>query len=491
MSPDATPPHRPCPTTGPFTQAKARRTCTLSRHATQPRGPEPVLLEQVRWLEDLLIDWDVQWRAYFARCDIEPIEVSHEDLAADYQQTMQRVLDSSVLASPSAPAVDAPDRTSPSEWTRRWLDEYRAVRDGLAPQPAEESWSREDRIFDVTRNVEPASPVGTVGASSSPSRSDDEVVYSCVVDKPPLLVYQSLIWVLTLTRLAGRAPEQLVVHVVEGIDPEHVTILRSLGVHVVTVARFDERNMYGNKLRQLTAGALANASASVLCDCDIAFVDDFSAFTRSAAVRGRAVGAGVPSIAGWRRLLNAAGLARELRLARSVRPLTWTCAQNFNGGLLVVPRRFHDQMAEAWPRWFGWILDHSDEMEYGVLRFADQVAFGLALIDLDLPVAPMPPAGLFPWGGTEATLTDPTSPCSLHYHSRLNRDGRLMEVRAPLVNAVVAKVNALLDEPASREVLEVALRNWQESIDGETSRRSKFKPGWLAGRGRSPAKLEP
>jgi LPS sulfotransferase NodH len=449
--------------------------------------PAPMVLEQLRWLEDTLIDWDAQWRDYFARCDIEPVEVSYEDLDADYQGTIRRVLESLGLAS-TAGVVDleAPDRTPPSAWTKRWLDEYRAVRDQLAPQRAEESWSREDRIFDVAPSTEPVVPVHTAGASPSTSRPDDELVFSCVVDKPPLLVYQSLIWVLTLTRLAGRAPEQLVVHVVEGTDPEHLTVLRSLGVQVVPVARFDERNVYGNKLCQVTTGALAHASAAVLCDCDIAFVGDISPLIRGTEIRGRPVGAGVPTLAGWRRLLEAAGLTRELHLARSVRPLTWTCTQNFNGGLLVIPRRFHDLMAEAWPRWFGWILDHSGELGYVVNRFADQVAFGLALIDLDLPVAPLPLATHFSWGGAEASLTDTMSPLNLHYHSHLDRDGRLMEVGSPAVNAVVAKVNALLDEPASREVLEVALRNWKDSFEPVKSPWSNLKPGWLAARKRNP-----
>ncbi len=194
-------------------------------------GPEPVLLQQVRWLEDMLIDWDAQWQAYFARCDIRPLEVLYEDLVADYQPTVERVLDYLGLSSRSA-VVDpeVTDATLQSAWTERWLDEYRAERDRLVPQPAEESWSRREQIFEVTHSTEPAGPVGTEGGSASTSRLEDEVVFSCVVDKPPLLVYQSLIWVLSLTRLAGIAPQRLVVHVVEGTDPDHLARLRSLGV---------------------------------------------------------------------------------------------------------------------------------------------------------------------------------------------------------------------------------------------------------------------
>jgi trehalose 2-sulfotransferase len=451
-------------------------------------GPEPVILEQVRWLEDLLIDWDAQWRAYFARCDIRPLEVAYEDFASNYGPTIEGVLEHLGLGSiPGAVDLDAPDRTPPSEWTQHWLDEYRAGRDRLASQPAEESWSREDRFFEVTHSTEPTGPVGTGGAVPS-SPFEDEVLYSCVVDKPPRITYQSLIWVLTLTRLAGLAPEQLVVHAVEGTDPDHLVLLQSLGVRVVPVARFDERNVYANKLRQLTTGALADASTAVLSDCDLAFAGDIAPFIRGDVIRARAVGAGLPTMQGWRRLISIAGLTRELRLARSAQTLVWTCVQNLNGGLLVIPRRFHDQLAEAWPRWFGWVLDHGDELAADVNRFAGQVSFGLALIELGLPVGWMPvntnfpykaADENFPYKAAEATPAGTTFPLVIHYHKHLTGDGRLKEVGVPAVDEYVAKVNELLDRPASRDILEVALRNWQASLDPPpSSRLSKLKSRW-------------
>ncbi len=446
-------------------------------------GPEPVLLGQVRWLEDMLIDWDARWEAYFASCDIRPLEVSYEDLVTNYRPTVERVLDYLGLEStPTVANLEAVYPTDPSEWTHRWLDEYRAGRDRLVPQPAEESWSRQDRFFEVTPSTEYPGSVGTGGANTSPSRFEDKVLYSCVVDKPPLLVYQSLVWVLTLTRLAGLAPEQLVVHVVEGTDPDHVAVLRSLGVHVVPVARFDQRNAYANKLRQLTAGALVDASTSVLSDCDIAFAGDITPFTRGAAVRGKTVGAGFPTVEAWSRLICAAGLTRELGLGRAAgQTLRWTCAQNLNGGLLVIPGPFHDQLAEAWPRWIGWVLDHGDEFaDDGVNGFADQVSFGLALLELGLPIGRLPITANCSLGGDQTKLIETVYPLAVHYHRDLTSAGRLPEVGVPAMDVTVAKVNALLDEPASREVLEVALRNWQEGLEPSTPRRSRLKARWLS-----------
>jgi trehalose 2-sulfotransferase len=445
------------------------------------RGPEQVNLEQVRWLEDMLIDWDAQWQAYFARCDVQPLEVYYEDIVGNYGETVERVLDYLGLASSSA-VVDlgVTDSSLESDWTQRWLDEYRSERGRLVPQPPDASWSRRDQIFEVTHSTEPVGLIGSGGSSGSTSGSEQEVVYSCVVDSPAFLVYQSLIWVLTLTRLAGLDPEQLVVHAVEGTDPDHLERLRSLGVRVEPVAGFDERNVYANKLRQLTAGALVDASAAVISDCDIAFVQDITPFTGGMVIRGRPVGAGVPTFMGWRRLIETAGLTRELRLGRAAGGrLVWTCAQNLNGGLLVIPRPFQDQLAEAWPRWFKWLLDHREELAADVNRFAGQVSFGLALIELDLPIGTIPVTTNFPWSGAESTFTDSMPLFGLHYHSRLTPTGRLMEPGVPAVDAAVAKVNALLDEPASRDVLEVALHNWQASLDPPSTQTNKLKRRWL------------
>ncbi len=222
---------------------------------------------------------------------------------------------------------------------------------------------------------------------------------------------------------------------------------------------------------------MVDASAAVLCDCDIAFTEDITPFTRGTAIRGKSVGNGFPTLATWQRLIDTAGLTRELRLGRAAgAKLRWTCAQNLNGGVLVIPRPFHDPLAEAWPRWIGWLLDNGDA---SVNRFADQVSFGLALLELDLPIGRMPVTTNFPLGAAEANFIETMCPQAVHYHSRLTRAGRLTEVGVPAVDVTVAKVNALLDEPASREVLEVALRNWQASLDPPTSRSSKLKRRWL------------
>ena len=169
ISPGVTPPPRRCPTTGSFT--RARRMCAPTR-PDRLDGPERVNLQQVRWLEDMLIDWDAQWRAYFARCDIRPLEVFYEDLAADYQRTVERVLDYLGLASvPQLPTSRLRERTFQSDWTQHMLDEYRAARDRLAPQPTEESWSRRDQIFEVPAQRRAGRSSGPGGPAPRPRPS--------------------------------------------------------------------------------------------------------------------------------------------------------------------------------------------------------------------------------------------------------------------------------------------------------------------------------
>ena len=85
-------------------------------------------------------------------------------------------------------------------------------------------------------------------------------------------------------------------------------------------------------------------------------------------------------------------------------------------------------------------------------------------------------------GGDRKDDHGTTSPLGLHYHSGLTPAGRLIEPGVPAVDAIVAKVNALLDESASREILAVALERWQTSMDQPTSRPARLSPRRLLSR---------
>jgi hypothetical protein len=77
------------------------------------------------------------------------------------------------------------------------------------------------------------------------------VKYSCVMDTPAKFQHQALLWALTLVCRGGQAPENLVVHAVEGTSQKQIDLLRSFGVQVPIVSRYSSVHPFLNKLRQL------------------------------------------------------------------------------------------------------------------------------------------------------------------------------------------------------------------------------------------------
>jgi hypothetical protein len=291
-------------------------------------------------------------------------------------------------------------------------------------------------------------------------------VYSCVTDQPPILRYQTLVWCLTLIELAGRSPDQLVVHAVEGTSREHQNELRDLGVKVVTVQPYDERNRFANKLRQLDSPALREADRVVLCDCDLAFCADISAEIQGDAIGAKVVDAGYPRYSTWVELARMAGLQGPLVPSQATLARRWTYANNINGGFLVVPREWLAPLAEAWPRWFGWTLEHGGVFPSAtqVVRHAFQVAFGLAILEIDPPVRQLSSAlNLSLLAPHDDGNLGGTDPLVLHYHRRLTRSGLIMTTRRPGIDRAIATVNRLLRRPEHRKTTAAALNEVRKS----------------------------
>jgi LPS sulfotransferase NodH len=426
---------------------------------TEPPNPLTTDLVYVRWLEALLVDHDRQWRQFFEHGRIQPLELYYGSLLADWRRVVRTVLAYLGLERPQGGIRRAgrPPREDLG-WSATWAPRYRDQRRLLvqAPEPA---WVGVDRLQDPTPPREPTPKKGD-------NPSDERVLYSCVTDQVPILRYQTLVWCLTLIELAGRSPDQIVVHAVKGTSREHLKEVRDLGVNVVTVQPYDKRNPFANKLRQLDSPALREADRVVLCDCDLAFCKDVSAEIQGDAVGAKVVDAGYPLYRTWVPLARLAGVNGPIEPRRSTQALRWTYANNINGGFLVIPRDWLPPLAEAWPRWLTWILEHGGVFtrDTKVVRHAFQVAFGLAVLDIDPPIRQLSPALNF------STLPPHNDGCIvgvdplvLHYHRRLDDDGLLVPTGRSRIDGTIATVNALLRRPEHRKTTAAALREWNKS----------------------------
>jgi hypothetical protein len=292
------------------------------------------------------------------------------------------------------------------------------------------------------------SPVEKAPCTPSGRTAEVPVRFSCVVDRHPKFASQAWIWSTTLLRIAGRQPHEVVVHVVEGADGQHLDALREAGAHLVPVPRFDARHPHSNKLSQLESSAFDQAELVVLTDCDIAFADELDGLLSGPEmVAAKRVDTGKPSHDHWKSIFTSAGFDEEPRLALSTHTLEPTFVHNFNGGVYVLRREAFEALREAWPRWTRWLLDRPKLLgRYGF--YTDQVSFGLATHELGLSVRELPSAYNYPTQHDDPWSADPVL---LHYHERLDRSGLLrLTGRAP-ADAKIHRVNqVLVDAGASR-----------------------------------------
>lgn len=414
------------------------------------RAVSPADLAHVASLERLLVEQDRRWAAFFGDAGIEPLELRFEDLLRHPAQVVAELLE--FLDLPAPPAVPDGEEPEPLEmpgsWAEAWGPAHAAARSRTAEIPLPPCAA----LDEIPTGPPPAEPVLVVRYPVGGER----VVYSCVVDRPPYLRLQSLVWCITLLELGAARPDQIVVHAVEGADAEHLAMVRDLGVTVVPVPVFDRRHRYSNKLRQLESEALREADRVVLCDCDLAFCGDVSDQIGGPALAGRLADLGVPSYREWVGLQRAARVGGTLS-PRRAQSLAWTYANNLNGGFLVVPAGWLEKLAEPWPRWARWLLGHAGDLPIrpGALMFTDQLALGLTLLELEPPVRELPTtinlSAVAPMFDTH--LMSPHDALVLHYHRTRTSGGLLRATGVPTIDRSIDAVNAVLRRPGYRELL--------------------------------------
>ena len=268
-------------------------------------------------------------------------------------------------------------------------------------------------------------------------------IYSCVIDHQPMYRYQGLVFASTLIDLGGVDPSSIVVHAIEGVPDKTKDALREFGVSVVTVAPFDRRHRYSNKLVQLKSRALQDADHVVLCDADLAFAGPIAQWIAGSRLRGKTVDHALPPMPVWRDVLAAFGFDGEPASRPATHSGELTYASNLNGGLYIVPEPLFGRLGAVWPEWNRRVLDRLDLLgEYHV--HVDQVSLALALTAMRQEIDYLPPALNYPTHipFRAGTLKEP--PLVLHYHTRLSPRGRLLPTGEPKVDRSVLLVNKAL-----------------------------------------------
>lgn len=267
-------------------------------------------------------------------------------------------------------------------------------------------------------------------------------LFSCAVDVDRRFHLDALRWFAALTRVAGIAPDDIVLHTVDGSTSEVVEYARRRGARVRAVQAFDRRAPHCNKI----AAALELASAgvagtAVLTDVDVVVTADPRSLRLGArSIAAKAVDGPNPPL----EVLEAVFGQARLELPPLVQPdldrSSPTIAGNANGGLYLVPGHLLSELSTAWSWWARWLLDSDVLGEYRF--FTDQVAMAMALAAEGIELAPLAREWNTPTHVPEWVSTIDTDPLVVHYHERVEPTGPISTTGNPRVDAVVEAVNA-------------------------------------------------
>jgi MPBQ/MSBQ methyltransferase len=274
------------------------------------------------------------------------------------------------------------------------------------------------------------------------------VRFSCVVDRKPKFAQQALVWASSLLTYAEQAPDALLIHFLEGVDPKHEKIFDSWGIETQVVQRFDPRHPYSNKLMQLESEPLHSADCVVLCDCDIAFCESISPWITTDSIRAcPAARSGLPPHR-WEHLFQMAKLDLPLSRAKAWLTRLETLPTYCSGGIYIIPKSILQSIRNVWPKWDRWLLDRRELVRpFGI--FIDQISFAMSCAELGLSINHLPLELNFPSYAEPSSIMSAAvgsakpHPLILHYRW-VNSSGFLLPSKIPSVDRQVRRINDLI-----------------------------------------------
>lgn len=278
------------------------------------------------------------------------------------------------------------------------------------------------------------------------NQMSESIIFSCVLDNHPKFFQQVLLWVLSLTKYAGQSPSTLVVHIVEGCPHDWINVLDATGVHIRHIEPFDPRSPHSNKIQQLRTELLYQYDIAVLCDTDIVFCSNIQGLLHNDAVQARIVDVANPPLDIWKDIFNSAKFPADPAAVNAQFDETETYEFNFNGGFYVIPQRYLSTISIDWEKWAHWLIDRREILRQWSVH-VDQVAFGLAIYENNIPIKPLPEHINVPTHcpGFFDTRKLDVEPAVLHYHSAVDASGNLKTTGATAVDKSVGIANSLIN----------------------------------------------
>jgi LPS sulfotransferase NodH len=119
------------------------------RGADEPTEPH---FQQIRYLEDVLVNHEAQWTAFFSDNGVKPLTIVYEDLVSSFAETISLVHEHLGVFDLDVPRIREPRlRRQADDVTERWYERYRELRNSLQPLTPDLAWSPETKTYE-TRN---------------------------------------------------------------------------------------------------------------------------------------------------------------------------------------------------------------------------------------------------------------------------------------------------------------------------------------------------
>lgn len=214
----------------------------------------------------------------------------------------------------------------------------------------------------------------------------------CILDQHPRFYVEFVLWVLCVKRrlpsdqvrcivyCIGAAPEDLISWALgQGIECRIVDVAIPESPHCNKIIPFFESH---------------STDFVVVCDTDLFFVSDPSEIFRSERYRAPPNNHCNPPPHIFQQILARSGLGRKYRPGVALFPgndgLRETHINNISAGLVISPSDRSNVLAGAWMKWAKWLVENREILGDWHVH-VDQVAFALALEDLDEDVEFLPP----------------------------------------------------------------------------------------------------
>ena len=257
----------------------------------------------------------------------------------------------------------------------------------------------------------------------------DRIVYSFILDAPPVFTYQGWHLARSIVEKCGAIASQVHIHCTAEVEDWRKELFAAQGYNIYALDRVGD-GMYCNKIGQLPNMTNVDFDTLVLLDTDTILVSDLRPLLPFGVVAGKIVDGANPSIEILEQIAFASGLKRLPPECSTDVPGGLTFSGNFNGGLYVIPKAFGSVLSQAWSHWCDWLLNNLGALAgSGYINHIDQIAFWLSVQHENLPLKTLPSnANYFThMGGEHLYFDEKRDIALLHYHANLNALGLIEE----------------------------------------------------------------